>query len=135
MKFIEVEKYKVTCILEPSELFVYGITIEDIMDRKPGIFEWMRSIKQKAIYATDYNWPGCAYSSQIELINNGNLAITFSETIEDFVYNLRQTAIIDEASSQAINMLIERIESADEDTARAIIKTFETNVRNQGGMR
>jgi len=134
MKFIEIEKYKVKCILEKSELFAYGVTLDDILSRKPGTFEFMHVIKQEVIKATDYNWPGCAFSSQLEVIDNGALAITFSETISDFVYNLKQTMLIDSSSSSAINELVYRIESSDEETSRLIIKTFETNVRKNMSM-
>lgn len=129
MKFIEVEKYKVTCILEQSELFAYGATLDDILSRKPGTFEFMRLIREKAVLATDYNWPGCAFSSQIEVRDNGDLAITFSETIADFVYNLRQTMIIDDSAADVIKELTDRIEASDEETARQIIRRFEENVR------
>ena len=129
MKFIEIEKYKVKCILEESEMFAYGVTLDDILSRKPGTFEFMRLIKKEVIKATDYNWPGCAFSSQIEVGNNGTLAITFSETIDDFVYNLKQTMVIDGGVSTAIKSLVDRIESSDEETARGIIKAFEENVR------
>ena len=129
MKFIEIETYKVKCILEESEMFAYGVTLDDILARSPGTFEFMRLIKQEVIKATDYNWPGCAFSSQIEVGNNGTLAITFSETIDDFVYNLKQTMVIDGGVSTAIKGLIDRIESSDEETARGIIRTFEENVR------
>lgn len=129
MKFIEIEKYKVKCILEQSELFSYGATLDDILSRKPGTFEFMRIIKQQVISATDYNWPGCAFSSEIEAMEDGGIAITFSETISDFVYNLRQTMIIDENSADALKGLILLIESSDEDSAREIIRSFEENVR------
>ena len=129
MKFIEIEKYKVKCILEQSELFSYGATLDDILSRKPGTFEFMRIIKQQVINATDYNWPGCAFSSEIEAMEDGGIAITFSETISDFVYNLRQTMIIDENSADALKGLILLIESSDEDSAREIIRSFEENVR------
>ena len=129
MKFIELEKYKVKCILEQSEMFSYGATLDDILSRKPGTFEFMRLIKQQVINATDYDWPGCAFSSEIEVMEDGGIAITFSETISDFVYNLKQTMIIDEKSAEAINGLIFLIESSDEENAREIIRSFEENVR------
>lgn len=129
MKIIELEKYKVKCILEQSELFSYGATLDDILSRAPGTFEFMRLIKQKVTAATDYSWPGCAFSSEIEVMKNGSLAITFSETISDFVYNLKQTMIIDDSSSGVIKELVDAIEASDEKTARTIIKSFEENVR------
>lgn len=127
MKFFEIEKYKVKCILEESEMFAYGANLDDILSRKPGTFEFMRLIKQEVIKATDYNWPGCAFSSQIEVEEDGSLAITFSETIDDFVYNLKQTMIIDDSVADVIKVLIGRIEASDEETARGIIRAFEEN--------
>ena len=41
MKFIELEKYKVKCILEQSEMFSYGATLDDILSRKPGTFNFI----------------------------------------------------------------------------------------------
>jgi len=49
MKFIEIEKYKVKCILEPSEMFSYGVTLDDILSRRPGTFEFMKLIKNQVI--------------------------------------------------------------------------------------
>ena len=129
MKFIEIEKYKVKCILEQSEMFAYGATLDDILSKRPGTFEFMRLIKNEVLKSTDYNWPGCAFSSEIEVGENGSLEITFSETIADFVYNLKQTMIIDESSSEFINELVSVIEQSDEATAREIIRKFEENVR------
>ena len=110
-------------------MFSYGATLDDILSRKPGTFEFMKIIKQQAIRATGYNWPGCAFSSEIEAMEDGSIAITFSETIDDFIYNLRQTMIIDDNASEAINGLIMLIESSDEESARGIIRSFEENVR------
>lgn len=132
MKYIEIEKYKVKCILEESELFSYGATVDDILARKPGTMEFMKIIRQKVMEATDYDWPGCAFSSQIEVMKNGDLAITFSETIDDFVYNLKQIMTIDESSANVIKELIDRIEESDDLAARALIKKFEENVRSIG---
>lgn len=129
MKFIEIEKHKVKCILEPSEMFSYGVTLDDILSRRPGTFEFMKLIKNQVINATEYIWPGCAFSSEIEAMDDGSIAITFSETIEDFVYNLKQTMIIDESSAEAIKGLIMLIESSDEEGAREVIRSFEENVR------
>lgn len=134
MKFIEIEKYKVKCILEESELFSYGATVDDILSRRPGTMEFMRQIKKRVTESTYYDWPGCAFSSQIEVCKNGDLAIIFSETIDDFVYNLRQTMIIDEASGASLNGIVEKIEASDEETARNIIRRFEENVRKSMGM-
>lgn len=134
MKFIEIEKYKVKCILEESEMFAYGATLDDILSRRPGTFEFMRLIKNEVLKSTDYNWPGCAFSSEIEVGENGSLEITFSETIADFVYNLKQTMIIDESSSEFINELVSVIEQSDEATAREIIRKFEENVRKNMNM-
>ena len=58
---------------------------------------------------------------------DGTLAITFSETIDDFVYNLKQTMIIDDSVTDVIKGLVERIEASDEETARGIIRAFEEN--------
>lgn len=134
MRFIEIEKYKVKCILEESEMFAYGATLDDILSRRPGTFEFMRLIKNEVLKSTDYNWPGCAFSSEIEVGDNGSLEITFSETIADFVYNLKQTMIIDESSSEFINELVSVIEQSDEDVAREIIRKFEKNVRKNMNM-
>lgn len=130
MKFVEIEKYKVKCVLEETEMFAYGATLDDILSRKTGTFEFMRLIKQEVVNSTDYNWPGCAFSSEIRVGKNGSLEITFSETIADFVYNLKQTMIIDENSGKVVKELIDRIEMSDERTARDIIRKFEENVRH-----
>lgn len=131
MKYVEHEKYKVTCVLEQSEMFCYGVSLDDILSRTPAGWNCLRILKEKAMSVTDYEWPGCAYSSQIEARSNGDVAITFSETIEDFVYNLRQSLMIADSADKGLAEFINTIESSDEETARSLIRRFEANVRNQ----
>lgn len=129
MKYIETEKYKITCVLEASELFSYGITFDEIVSRTPKAWMFISELKEKAKSVTDYEWPGCAYSMQIEARDNGAVALTFSETISDFVYNLRQSQSLAGADC-GLDLIINEIEQSDEDRARKIIHDFEESVKS-----
>lgn len=130
MNFFEIEKYKVAVRISESELDECSVTIDDILERSPKGWEYIRMLKDCAIRSTKYEWPGCAFSMEIKVMPEMGMVVIFSETIKDFVKGLKASQKIADHGSILIRELINRIDSEDEDGARKIIRDFESNVKN-----
>lgn len=130
MKCFEVEKYKVAVNVSDDELISSGVSIDDIMERKPDGWEYLRKLKELAVKSTQYEWPGCGYTMEMKVIPNEGIIIIFSETVTDFVNGLKNSQKIADHGSILLRELIKKIESANEEDARQIIRDFEASMRN-----
>lgn len=131
MHIVEEEKYKVACHIDYRDLKQHGITAEDLVNRTPLGQMLIRKAGELAKASTEYEWPGCGFSMQMDFYPD-DIVLTFSERIEDFVYNLRQTqAALPKEQMQFFDRLILSITMADsEEEARNIIRKFEENVKS-----
>lgn len=130
MHIVEEELYKVSCHVDRRDLRSYGITTEDLMNRTPLGNMFMKKAAELSKESTDYDWPGCAFSMQMELYPE-DFVLIFSERIDDYLYNLRQTAnVLPMEQKTSFDELIYMIENATEAEARELIRRFEQNVKN-----
>ena len=130
MQFHEIEKYKVAVKLDDFDLQQNNITIDDVLERSPEGMHFLKSLKESAIKYTDYEWPQCAFSMSMDILAGNVLVITFSETVSDFIYGLKNSQKIADHGYILLRELINQIEKADEKHAREIIRKFEQNVRD-----
>ena len=133
MNYYEIERYKVAVSVSGSELSEAGISIDDILERTIRGWEYLRELKACAIQSTDYEWPGCAYSTEMKVMPENGIVIIFSETVEDFVNGLKNSQKIADHGSILLRELIKRIETTDEEGARVIIRDFEKSIREVNG--
>ena len=129
MHIVEEDLYKVSCRIDKIDLRQHGITLDDLMNRSPLGQMFLKKAAELAKESTGYDWPGCAFSMQMDIYNN-EVVVIFSERIDDYLYNLR-TAVAALDKEQADNMMkmIAFISMAEEDEARDMIRRFETNVK------
>lgn len=129
MHIVEEDKYKVSCHINHSDLKAYGITADDIINRTPLGNMFIKNAAQLAKESTDYEWPGCAFSMQIDMYTN-DFVLVFSEQIEDYIYNLRQSMLaLPKEQADMMEKMIVMISMAEEEEARTMIRNFENNVR------
>ncbi len=130
MHIVEEEQYKVACHIDRLDLRHRGITPEDLMNRTPLGNMFIRDTAKLATESTDYQWPGCGMTMQIDIFET-EIVLYFSERIEDYVYNLKQSAnALDEQQADDVLQLVWLIESQPtEDEARNIIRSFEENIK------
>ena len=131
MKISEIEKFKVNCIVTEAELAEANVSLDDIMERKPEGWTYIRKLRTKAIESTGYAWPDCAYSMQISVIEDGSINFIFAETVADFVAGLRTSQVAVNNGSDLLSGFIAKLEQLPEDEAREYIKKFELSVRAQ----
>ena len=131
MEFYEVGQYKATCTLSQDDLIANGITADDIFERTLQGRQFIRKARELTVKSTKKEWPGCAFSMQISAYKNGGIALTFSETVEDFVYNLKQSRDM-VGGNKMLDDLIGALESRSEEEARVLIRQFEKNISELG---
>lgn len=131
MEYQKIEDLKVTCIADESDFELFGVTMEDIFQRTPEGFSFLRKIKELAGSNQKVEWTNCAYTLQMNVLPDKRLAITFSETIADYLISLEQSKkMMTGENQEALDKLIQAITEADETEARNIVKLFEQNVRS-----
>ena len=127
MEFYEVGKYKAVCTLTLDDLLANGITVDDIFERTLQGREFIRKARELTVKSTKIKWPGCAFSMQISAYKDGGIMLTFSETVEDFVYNLKQSRDMI-GGNKMLDEMIEALEMRSEEEARELIRQFEKNI-------
>lgn len=130
MHIVEKEQYKVACHIDRADLKLGGITMDDLINRTPLGNLFIRDAAKLARESTDYDWYGYGMTMQMDIFENETV-LYFSEKIEDYVYNLKQSAnALDEKQAEDVLQLVKLIEDQqDEAEARKIIQSFEENVK------
>lgn len=131
MEYRKIEELKVECIAKESDLSLFGITMDDLLERSEKGFHFLRKIKELAGINQKMEWTNIAYSLQMKVISESEIRIIFSETIQDYVDNLKQSLpLADESMQPLLKQFIDRLENEEEETARKMISQFEKNVRD-----
>lgn len=133
MDYSEIEKYKVAVSVSDNELVASQLTVDDLLERNSKGWDFLRKLKAGAIEFTGYEWPGCAYSMEMKVVPQKGIIVIFSETVADFVLGLKNSQKIADHGSILLRELIKRIEAADEDGARQIIRDFEKSIQEVRG--
>ncbi|MBQ8085640.1 MAG: adaptor protein MecA [Lachnospiraceae bacterium] len=132
MHIVEEDLYKVSCRIDRLDLRQHGITLDDLMNRTPLGRMFIKKAAEIAKASTEYEWPGCAYSMQMDIYNN-DVVMVFSERIDDYLYNLRTSvAALPKEQADQLEKMIAFISMAEEEEAREIIQRFERNIRESG---
>lgn len=130
MRYHKIEDLKIECIADEEDLKLFGITMDDLLERSEKGYFFFRKIKELAGIHEKMEWTNTAYSLQIKVLGENKISVTFSETISDYIINLKQSmALADEAMRPAMEMFIEKLEKEDPDIGRKLIANFEKNVR------
>lgn len=132
MHIVEEDKYKVACHVDRKDLKQHGITMDDLINRTPLGYMFIRKAGEISKASTGYEWPGCGMSMQMDFYQD-DIVLIFSERIEDFVYNLQQSAAaLPKGQADFFDKMILMITMAEEEEAREMIRNFEQNVKENG---
>lgn len=132
MHIEETDQYKVVCYVDRKDMREHGIQLGDLVNRTPLGRMFITKVSKLCKESTSYEWPDCAYSMQIDVYPD-SIGLVFSERIDDYLYNLRQSmAALPKEQAQQLDKMIVMISMAEEEEAREMIRKFEHNVRNLG---
>ena len=130
MHIVEDGQYRVCCSIDRKDLKLNGITVNDLIERTPLGRMFIKNAAGIAKESTGYEWPGCGFSIQMDIYPDG-VRLVFSERIDDFLYNLKQSVLaLQPEQAKEIEKLALLISMAEEEEARQMIRSFEQNVQN-----
>ncbi len=130
MEYRKLDELKVTCIAGAEDFAFFGITIDDLLDRTDGARRFLQRVKALAGQSQGIEWTNIAYTLQISMLSNQQVALTFSEMIPDYIASLRHSVMLaDEQTQEPLEEFIQTLEKAPEDRARQLVARFEKNVR------
>lgn len=125
---------KVTCIADEDDFAFFGITFDDLFERTQNGFRFLKKVKELAGQSQDVTWTNVAYTLQITMLPQNQVSLTFSERIDDYIENLKQSMVIAEGETKSVLAeFIEALEAADEESARIMVSHFEKNIRETKG--
>lgn len=128
MHIVEENQYKVSCRVDRLDLKSHGITVNDLINRTPLGRIFIKKAAELSKESTDYEWPGCALSMQMDFYSDG-VVLIFSERIDDYIYNLNQSVLaLPKEQADNLNKMITIISTVEEEKAREIIREFECNI-------
>jgi len=129
MHIEELDYLRVACYLNRHDMKEYGISRDDLINRTSLAHMFFQTAGRLAKQSTDYAWPGCAMSLEMKF-KEEVIIVIFSERIDDYIYNLKQTAAALPAEQAiSIDALIDKLKELKEEDARVLIKNFERNIR------
>lgn len=132
MEYKKKSDLKVTCIASPEDFEFFGITVDDILDRTPAGYNFLKKAKKLAGTTQHVEWTNVAYTLQISMLRDERVALEFSECIDDYVASLKNSmAMADEQTRQPLEDFIKMLEESDEDMARRLVARFERNIREE----
>ncbi|MBE5876694.1 MAG: hypothetical protein E7290_07375 [Lachnospiraceae bacterium] len=130
MEYRKLDELKVTCIAGAEDFAFFGITLDDILDRTEGARRFLQKVKTLAGQSQGVEWTNIAYTLQISMLSNQQVAFTFSEMIPDYIASLRHSLMLaDIQTKEPLEEFIQTLEKAPEDRARQLVARFERNVR------
>ena len=132
MEYTKQEDLKVTCIASEEDFSFFGITFDDLLDRTEGGFRFLKKAKELAGASQKVEWTNTAYTLQISMLPDGRVALVFSETIPDYIENLKHSMVMaDQETMEPLTEFIKTLEETDEVNARKLIARFEKNIRDE----
>jgi len=130
MEYKRLGELKVACVANKEDLEFFGITLEDLLDRTPQGFHFMKKVKELAGMNQKITWTNIAYTLQISMLEDERLSLTFSEQIPDYIESLKHSMVMaDQATMEPLKEFITALENSDEESARKLVARFEKNVR------
>ncbi len=130
MEYKRQGELKVTCIAEQDDMELFGVTLDDILDRTERGFHFIKKVKELAGTTQKITWTNVAYTLQISLLEDGKLSLTYSEQIPDYIESLKHSMVMaDEATMEPLKEFIAALSESDEESARKLVARFEKNVK------
>lgn len=130
MEYRKLDELKVVCIANAEDFAFFGITVDDLLERTEGARRFLQRVKQLAGQSQGVEWTNIAYTLQISMLANQQVAFTFSERIEDYIASLKHSMMVaDVQTKKPLEDFIQTLEKAPADRARQLVARFEKNVR------
>jgi hypothetical protein len=123
---------KVECIASQDDFEFFGVTLDDVLDRTPAGFGFLKRLKELCAMTQNVKWTNVAYTLNIAMLKDDRVSFEFSECLEDYITGLKNSLVMaDEETKGPLKDFIAALEQADEESGRLMVARFERNIRNE----
>jgi hypothetical protein len=123
---------KVECIASQDDFEFFGVTLDDVLDRTPQGFNFLKRLKELCAMTQNVTWTNVAYTLNIGMLSDERVSFEFSECIDDYIAGLKNSLMAaDEQTKGPLEDFIKVLENSDEETGRRLVSRFENNIRNE----
>lgn len=132
MEYNKISALKVRCIVSPDDFEFFGVTLDDVLERTPAGFGFLKRVKNLCAMTQHVTWTNIAYTLNIGILPDKRVSLEFSECLEDYVAGLKNSLpLADEQTKGPLTDFITALENSDEETGRVMVAKFERNIRNE----
>jgi hypothetical protein len=132
VEYKKISDLKVECIAAKDDFEFFGVTIDDVLERTPAGFGFLKRLKELCAMTQNVTWTNVAYTLDIAFLSDGRVSFEFSECIDDYIAGLKHSlAMADEKTKGPLEEFITVLENADEEAGRQMVAKFEKNIRNE----
>jgi hypothetical protein len=132
MEYKKKSALKVECIASKDDFEFFGVTLDDVLDRTPQGFNFLKRLKELCAMTQNVEWTNVAYTLNISLLSDDRVSFEFSECLDDYITGLKHSlAMADEKTKGALEEFITSLENADEENGRKMVARFEQNIRDE----
>lgn len=132
MEYNKKSALKVECIASPDDFEFFGVTMDDIFDRTPVGFKFLKRLKELCAMTQNVEWTNVAYTLNITVLSDKKVSFEFSECLDDYIAGLKNSlAMADEQTKGPLEDFIKALEESDEESARQMVARFENNIRKE----
>jgi hypothetical protein len=132
MEYNKKADLKVECIASEEDFEFFGITLDDVLDRTPAGFNFLKKVKELCAITQKVTWTNVAYTLNIGILQDGRVSFEFSECLDDYIAGLKNSvAMADDKTIGPMLEFIAALEGSDEESGRRMVARFEKNIRNE----
>lgn len=132
MEYKKKSALKVECIASKDDFEFFGVTLDDVLDRTPQGFNFLKRLKELCAMTQNVEWTNVAYTLNITVLSDKKVSFEFSECLDDYIAGLKNSlAMADEQTKGPLEDFIKALEESDEETARQMVARFENNIRKE----
>lgn len=132
MRYIKKAELKVQCIADQEDLDLFGVTLDDILDRTEAGMRFLVRAKELCAMTQKVEWTNVAYTLNIAMLTDGSVSFEFSECLADYITSLEHSlALADDETREPLKGFIKALKEADEEDGRRLVAHFEKNIKRE----
>jgi hypothetical protein len=123
---------KVECIASRDDFEFFGVTLDDVLDRTPQGFGFLKRLKELCAMTQNVEWTNVAYTLNISMLPDERVSFEFSECLDDYIAGLKNSLVMaDDQTKGPLEDFIWALENTDEENGRQMVARFEKNIRDE----
>jgi hypothetical protein len=132
VEYKKISDLKVECIAAKDDFEFFGVTIDDVLERTPAGFGFLKRLKELCAMTQNVEWTNVAYTLNISMLPDERVSFEFSECLDDYIAGLKNSLVMaDDQTKGPLEDFIWALENTDEENGRQMVARFEKNIRDE----